>query len=97
MDELGYLPIDKTGADLLFQARSQRYERGSTVITTNRVYRRGPEIFNNDAPTPPPCSTDCCTTPKPSSSREKVPNEGSQHRLVIAAAKRSRQPTTSKW
>ncbi len=49
LDELGYLPIDKTGADLLFQILSQRYERGSTVITTNRVYRKWPEIFNNDA------------------------------------------------
>ena len=49
LDELGYLPIDKTGADLLFQIVSQRYERGSTVITTNRVYRKWPQIFNNDA------------------------------------------------
>ena len=46
---LGYLPIDKIGADLLFQIVSQRYERGATVITTNRVYRKWPEIFNNDA------------------------------------------------
>jgi len=35
-DELGYLPIDKSGADLLFQIISQRYERGATVIATNR-------------------------------------------------------------
>jgi DNA replication protein DnaC len=35
LDELGYLPIDKNGADLLFQIISQRYERGSIVITTN--------------------------------------------------------------
>ena len=49
LDELGYFPIDKTGADLLFQIVSQRYERGATVITTNRVYRKWPEIFNNDA------------------------------------------------
>lgn len=32
LDELGYLPIDKTGADLLFQIISQRYERGSIVV-----------------------------------------------------------------
>ncbi len=49
LDELGYLPIDKTGADLLFQILSQRYERGSTVITTNRIYKKWPEIFNNDS------------------------------------------------
>ena len=49
LDEVGYLPIDKTGADLLFQIVSQRYERGSTIITTNRPYKKWPAIFNNDA------------------------------------------------
>jgi DNA replication protein DnaC len=46
-DELGYLPIDKTGADLLFQTISHRYEKGSLIITTNRVFKKWPEIFNN--------------------------------------------------
>lgn len=49
LDELGYLPIDKHGADLLFQIISQRYERGSTIITSNRAYKKWPEIFNNDS------------------------------------------------
>lgn len=49
LDELGYLPIDKHGADLLFQVISQRYERGSIVITSNRAYKKWPEIFNNDS------------------------------------------------
>lgn len=49
IDELGYLPIDKTGADLLFQIISQRYERGSIIITTNRVFKDWPQIFNNDS------------------------------------------------
>lgn len=49
LDELGYLPIDKNGADLLFQVISQRYERGSMVITTNRVFKDWPCIFNNDS------------------------------------------------
>jgi DNA replication protein DnaC len=48
-DELGYLPIDKTGADLLFQIISHRYEKGSLIITTNRVFKKWPEIFNNDS------------------------------------------------
>jgi len=48
-DELGYLPIDKTGADLLFQIISHRYEKGSIIITTNRVFKDWPEIFNNDS------------------------------------------------
>jgi DNA replication protein DnaC len=36
IDELGYLPIDKFGADCLFQIISHRYERGATLLTTNR-------------------------------------------------------------
>ena len=49
MDELGYLPIDKHGADLLFQNISLRYEQGSLVITSNRAFRDWPQIFNNDS------------------------------------------------
>jgi DNA replication protein DnaC len=49
LDELGYLPIDKTGADLLFQIISGRYEKGSTAITTNQPYKNWARIFNNDA------------------------------------------------
>jgi len=49
IDELGYLPIDKTGADLLFQVFSQRYETGSTIVTTNQAYKNWVKMFNNDA------------------------------------------------
>lgn len=49
IDELGYLPLDKTGADLLFQIISHRYEKGSIVLTTNRAFKYWPEIFNNDS------------------------------------------------
>ena len=49
VDELGYLPIDKLGADLLFQVFSQRYETASTIVTTNQAYKNWAKIFNNDA------------------------------------------------
>jgi len=49
IDELGYLPIDKLGADLLFQVISGRYERGSMIITCNRPFKKWAEIFNNDS------------------------------------------------
>ncbi len=49
LDELGYLPIDKSGADLLFQIFSHRYEQGSMIITSNRAYKDWAKIFNNDA------------------------------------------------
>lgn len=49
LDEIGYLPIDKNGADLLFQIISARYERGSILLTTNKAYKDWPAIFNNDS------------------------------------------------
>jgi len=49
VDELGYLPIDKNGADLLFQIISERYERGSIIITTNKAFKDWPGVFNNDS------------------------------------------------
>jgi len=49
LDELGYLPIDQRGADLLFQVISQRYERGSIVITSNKAFKQWPTIFNGDS------------------------------------------------
>jgi len=49
LDELGYLPIDKAGADLLFQVISLRYEQGAIVITSNRAFKAWPKIFNNDS------------------------------------------------
>jgi DNA replication protein DnaC len=35
VDELGYVPLSPTGAELLFDVFSQRYERGSTIVTSN--------------------------------------------------------------
>jgi DNA replication protein DnaC len=49
VDELGYLPIDKSGADLLFQVISIRYEQGSTLMTSNRAFKDWPKIFHNDS------------------------------------------------
>ena len=49
LDEIGYLPIDQRGADLLFQVISARYERGSIVITTNKAFKQWTSIFNGDA------------------------------------------------
>ncbi len=46
LDEVGYLPIDQHGADLLFQVISARYERGSIVLTTNKAFKQWPAIFN---------------------------------------------------
>jgi DNA replication protein DnaC len=48
LDELGYRPIDKRGADLLFQVVAARYECGSIVLTTNRPFREWGALFDVD-------------------------------------------------
>jgi DNA replication protein DnaC len=49
IDELGYLPLDKRGAELLFQVMAKRYERGSILVTTNIAFKDWPQIFAGDA------------------------------------------------
>ena len=49
LDELGYLPVDQRGADLLFQVLSQRYESGSIILTSNKAFKQWPSIFNGDS------------------------------------------------
>lgn len=48
LDELGYLPIDKRGADLMFQVVAARYETGSIVLSTNRAFKDWGHIFDVD-------------------------------------------------
>jgi DNA replication protein DnaC len=48
LDELDYLPIDKRGADLLFQVVAAHYEVGSIVITANRPFREWCKLFDVD-------------------------------------------------
>ena len=72
LDELGFLPIDKAGADLLFQVISLRYEQGALVITSNRAFKTGLRSSTTTPPLLPPSSTGCCTTLTPWSSREKA-------------------------
>ena len=49
VDELGYLPVDRTGADLLFQVFTARYEQHTTIITTNRTFNNWSKTFAGDA------------------------------------------------
>jgi DNA replication protein DnaC len=48
IDELGFVPLSKTGAELLFEVFSQRYERGSTLVTTNLPFDEWTEILGSE-------------------------------------------------
>ncbi len=48
IDELGYVPLSKTGAELLFEVFSQRYERGSILITSNLPFDEWTEVFGSE-------------------------------------------------
>lgn len=45
IDELGYVPFSKTGAELLFEVFSQRYEQGSLIVTSNLPFEEWPQVF----------------------------------------------------
>lgn len=48
IDEVGYLPIDKNGANLFFQLINGRYEKGSIILTSNRGFKEWGEIFGDN-------------------------------------------------
>jgi len=48
VDELGFVPLSKTGAELLFELISHRYERGSTLITSNLPFDEWTETFGSE-------------------------------------------------
>lgn len=49
VDELGYLSFDARGADLLYQVFNKRYQRVSTIVTTNLAFKDWGKLFHNTA------------------------------------------------
>ena len=47
IDELGYVPLSTTGAELLFEVFSQRYERGSIIVTSNLPFDEWTGVFGS--------------------------------------------------
>jgi DNA replication protein DnaC len=47
LDEIGYLPIDRQGANLFFQLISRRYERGPVILTSNQSFANWGEVFGD--------------------------------------------------
>lgn len=49
IDEVGYVPLDKTGADHLFQVIARRYETGSIILTSNKAFTEWGNILGGDS------------------------------------------------
>jgi DNA replication protein DnaC len=47
LDELGYVPLSKEGADLLFQVFAERHEKGSVIVTTNLGFADWTQVFGD--------------------------------------------------
>ena len=89
-DELGFVPLSRTGAELLFEIFSQRHERGSIMVTTNFAFRRvdrGPRLGTTDrspaGPSHPP-------RPHPGNERRKLPPQAQQGNRRVPSSRRSR-------
>ena len=46
--QLGFVPLSRTGAELLFEVFTQRYERGSILVTTNLPFDEWTEVFGSE-------------------------------------------------
>ena len=76
IDELGFVPLSHTGAELLFEVFSQRYERGSILVTTNLPFDEWTDVFGSERLTgalldrlTPPCA-------HPGDERRQLPSQG---------------------
>jgi DNA replication protein DnaC len=48
VDELGFVPLSKTGAEMLFEILSQRYERSATLVTSNLPFAEWTEVLGSE-------------------------------------------------
>ena len=73
IDELGFVPLSKTGAELLFEVFSQRYERGSTLVTSNLPFDEWTEVFGFRAPDRGVAGSSDTPCPYPGNERRQLP------------------------
>ncbi|HEX4450809.1 MAG TPA: ATP-binding protein [Kofleriaceae bacterium] len=48
LDEVGFVPFDRAGGELLFNAIAERYERRSVLVTSNLAFSEWPKVFGGD-------------------------------------------------
>ena len=105
LDEVGYMSYGQGYADLLFQVVSQRYQRRSTIVSTNRVFTEWSEVFPNatsiialiaarrarDCPCTPRATLHCRSTSRsPTRSASAARRSRHQRRVLHPATKHPR-------
>ena len=89
IDELGFVPLSRTGAELLFEVFSQRYEGSSTLVTTNLPFDEWTEVFGSESahrsaagPAHPPRA-------HPGDERRELPPQAQQGECRISSSRRT--------
>jgi hypothetical protein len=73
VDELGFVPLSKTGAELLFEMLSQRYERGSTLVTSNLPFQEMDRSARLGEAHRSPARSTLTSRPHPGDERRQLP------------------------
>ena len=76
IDELGFVPRSTTGAELLFEVFSQRYERGSVLVTTNLPFDEWTDVFGSETAHRSPAGPPHPPRPYPGDERRQLPAQG---------------------
>ena len=92
IDELGFVPLSRTGAELLFEVFSQHYERGSTMVTTNMPFRRVDRGLRLGAPHRSAAGPAHPPRPHPGDERRELQAPAQQGERRLASSGRIRKP-----
>jgi hypothetical protein len=89
VDEVGYQPLERAEANLVFQVISKRYEKGSIILTSNKTFSEWGQVFGDEVlataildPTPPPLRSDLHQRPQPPA-QEPPPGHRAGHRRGV--------------
>ncbi len=91
IDELGFVPLSRTGAELLFEVFSQRYERGSVMVTTNLPFDEWTEVFGSERLTGALLDWLHPSRPHPGDERRELPAQAQPGERFPAGFRRTRR------
>ena len=90
INELGFVPLSRTGAELLFEVFSQRYERGSTMVTTNLPFDEWRGSLRLGTPHRGAAGPAHPSRPHPGDERRELPTQAQSGERRLASSRRSR-------